>query len=112
MCVEDELRLADGGADFRGRVEICRNEMWGTVCNEMWSASDANVVCRQLGYSRHNATASSSALSGSADPSAPILFTNVACSGAEAGLLVCSYDDTNLGACTHSNDASVTCQTQ
>ena len=54
VCVEDELRLADGGADFRGRVEICRNEMWGTVCNEMWSASDANVVCRQLGYSRHS----------------------------------------------------------
>ena len=36
----------------------------------------------------------------------------MACTGAEAGLLACSYDDTNLGACTHSNDASVTCQTQ
>ena len=39
-----------GGANFNeGRVEICLNDVWGTVCDQMWEVTDARVVCRQLG---------------------------------------------------------------
>ncbi len=44
------MRIVGGASHREGRVEICLNNEWGTVCGRTWSVSAASVVCRQLGY--------------------------------------------------------------
>lgn len=45
-----EVHLVGGGSRYEGRVEIVRNGMQGTVCDDDWDDNDATVVCRMLGF--------------------------------------------------------------
>ena len=56
VCYDGDVRLVNGSQPHEGRVEVCFSETWGTVCNHIdrggdkWNSSEADVVCRQLGY--------------------------------------------------------------
>ncbi len=50
VCTQGGIRL-QGGTANSGRVEICNNNVWGTVCDDFWGTVDAQVACRQLGFS-------------------------------------------------------------
>ena len=45
-----QVRLTGGDTVNRGLVEIYCNGQWGTVCDDSFGSTDANTVCRQLGY--------------------------------------------------------------
>ena len=49
-CEEGGVRLQDGTDPSNGRVEVCRNGIWGSPCSSHWNISDARVLCKQLGF--------------------------------------------------------------
>ena len=52
-CTDGDIQIIPYNSDNKqmGRVEMCVNGTWGTVCSDFFDDNDAKVACRQLGYS-------------------------------------------------------------
>ena len=50
-CKHGDIRLAGTSYNTIGRVELCLNGTWGTICSNGFDDKDASVICKQLGYS-------------------------------------------------------------
>lgn len=61
---------------------------WGSVCDDSFGMNDANVICRQLGFTLGASQALSHSTFG---PGSPILMDDVQCHGNETSLADCKY---------------------
>ncbi|XP_062511968.1 MAM and LDL-receptor class A domain-containing protein 1-like isoform X2 [Corticium candelabrum] len=104
--IDGDVRLVNGYTANAGRVEIYHNGEWGSVCADFWSMNEANVVCKQLGYS------CATALSSHGQGCGKIWMSNINChSGWYSRLDDCSFSGWGIRSCNHSRYASVICDT-
>ena len=51
-CTDYDVQLVDGPSLSEGKLLICINGVWGTLCNSGIDYIDAGVICLDLGYQR------------------------------------------------------------
>ena len=108
MYIYGDIRLVNGSNIYEGRVEVCVNDQWGTVCDDQWDRTDAEVVCRQLEYNlTSDVVAYANAYFGKG--TGPIWLDNVQCTGSETHIVNCSKNAIGIHNCEHDEDAGVQC---
>ncbi|KAJ1482947.1 SRCR-like domain-containing protein [Baffinella frigidus] len=108
-----ETRLVDCST-LGCRVEVQHNGVWGTVCDNAFTMSDAEVVCRSMGMTggrekkRYGLYDWKEAVS-----HIPIWMSRVKCSGDEIMLEHCAHKDKDFvwgeTHCEHDHDVAVCC---
>ena len=97
----------NGSNPLEGRVEVCINNAWGTVCDNSFSTSDAHVVCRQLGDIFNGTQVLP--ISEFSQGSGPIFLDEVACDGEEGRIMECGGTAPGVHTCTHNQDVAIRC---
>ena len=110
-CNHGDIRLQDGNETF-GRVEICNNNTWGTICQDRWwqRSNNAKVICRQLGHSPDGAvTVNRGFVMGNYYDA--IWLDDVQCQGNETKLINCPANKLGVhnNNCQHLQDVGVSC---
>ena len=106
VCTQGDIRLQGGTTTTGlGLVEVCYNNIWGTVCDDEWDAADARVACRQLGYPAIGAIPLTNLPAGTG------LFwlDNTECVGNETSLFNCSANQLGVHDCSNVEGAGVAC---
>ena len=103
-CTEGDIRLAHGANSFEGRVEVCRNSEWGTVCDNYWSRNEGIVACRQLGLPYVAISKNSFHGPGTGQ----IWLDDLSCHGSESRLFDCPHR-IRWNYCDHYRDAGLVC---
>ena len=94
--------------DEIGRLEVrisTSSSNWGTVCNDSFTAADAEVACRQIGYTGGTMVESRYTQDGTGD----ILLDDLGCAGTEENLFDCSHGGIGIHNCTHNKDIGIAC---
>lgn len=114
-CDDGDIRLNNGSNELEGRVEVCFNNAWGSVCGNDFGDGEAQVVCnyvsRKMGYLYNNSIPFRNAEFG--EGSGPIFIQTLGCTGTEhqlVGPLGCQLGSpVGVHSCDHSRDAGVIC---
>lgn len=112
-CTNGDIRLVGGSVQSEGRVEMCYNEQWGTICGANGDFTTySHVICRQLGYSPYDANVYYYATYGQGSGGIYFDTSHLLCTGNETNLLDCYYSKVGYFQCTdgHNQDIGIACQ--
>jgi len=102
------VRLVNGAVPNEGRLEARNglNGVWGTVCDDFFGETEAQVACRQLGYISDGAIAYERGHFGRG--TGPIYLDDLLCLGTESRIFDCPGADFETN-CHHIEDVGVYC---
>ena len=110
-CTNGKVRLMGGSVPSEGRVEMCYDGQWGTMCGYESITTYSNVICRQLGYSPYGANVYYNSYFGQGSGGILLYTPSLLCIGNERSLLECYHATIGFHLCSnHSNDVGVSCQ--
>uniref|UniRef100_A0A3Q1G3B6 Lysyl oxidase homolog n=1 Tax=Acanthochromis polyacanthus TaxID=80966 RepID=A0A3Q1G3B6_9TELE len=106
LKISSNVRLKGGSRVGEGRVEVLKDNEWGTVCDDRWNLQSASVVCRELGFG-----SAKEALTGGrlGQGMGPIYMNEVKCVGQERSIWNCPFKNITSEDCHHMEDAAVRC---
>lgn len=96
----------NGTSHCSGRIEVFHDQKWGTVCDDIWDLSSAQVVCRELGCGIA-ISAPKEAHFGKGHGT--IWLKGAECKGTETTLKDCQLEPWGMHNCDHTEDAGVVC---
>ena len=102
---DGDLRLI-GPTSFQGTVAVYYKGVWGTICDDSWGFTDANVVCKQLGFERASRIWIRAHYG---QGPGPIWIDQINCPVNAKSILNCN-PNWGIHDCSKSEDAGVDCQ--
>ena len=102
---DGDLRIEDGPSDNEGRLEIFHDGEWGAVCDDFFSDVDADVACKQLGYTGGRSLRGKWPAPGDMS----IWLDNVDCTGSESRLDTCPHPGWGQHNCAAREAVGVRC---
>ena len=107
---DGDLRLVHWNPSLRscGRVEVYMNGSWGTVCDNSWHKRDADVVCRQLGFTQGSRFRCHAACFGEGE--GKVWIDALVCPRGGSKLMQCKFKEWGEHDCTHASDVGVCCK--
>ncbi|XP_021368435.1 deleted in malignant brain tumors 1 protein-like [Mizuhopecten yessoensis] len=97
------LQSREPGKTSYGRLSVFRYNVAGQVCSSFWLDTNADVLCRSLGYKGGRAT------NYHRDQGVPIVVTDFMCKGTESALTECKEE---MGICYSNTVAGAVCYNQ
>ncbi|XP_033124705.1 deleted in malignant brain tumors 1 protein-like [Anneissia japonica] len=78
------------------------------ICSDLWNNYNAQVVCRQLGFT--DGVLIDNVINRYPSSSGDIFLSNITCDGSESAIVDCKHNDWSDNDCSHTKDVNVFCK--